>query len=179
MTVQTIDRRCITSNDNCENKSLTNTSKSVASISSGALTFIWADGVHATSFLVTTPKYGGILVWDGGKDCTLVNVWRRGQIKQTQQKNQILTPLTRDIQCEKFIFRTRQSVIWRRCRLVKLHQCYTFNKPLFYVLGWNVCHARYEKPQKNHPWVVAKKCVETYSPPNAVVRNSGERILHL
>lgn len=40
MTVQMIDRRCITSNDNYENKSLTNTSKSVASISSGALTFI-------------------------------------------------------------------------------------------------------------------------------------------
>ena len=77
------DGRCITSNDNYENKNLTNTSKSVASISSGALTFIWADGVQATSFLVTTPKYGGILVWDGGKDCTLVNVWRRGQIKQT------------------------------------------------------------------------------------------------
>ena len=40
ITVQMIDRRFITSNDNYENKSLTNTSKSVASISSGALTFI-------------------------------------------------------------------------------------------------------------------------------------------
>ena len=30
-----------------------------------------------------------------------------------------------------------------------------------------MCHARYEKPLKNHPLDVAKKSVETYSPSNA------------
>ena len=102
---------------------------------------------------------------------------RTNQTKLTKESNS--DPTNTRHSMRKVYFRMRQSVIWCRCRLVKLHQCYTSCKPLFYVLGWNVCHARYEKPLKNHPWVEAKKCVETYSPPNAVVRNSGERVLHL
>ena len=37
-----------------------------------------------------------------------------------------------------------------------------------------MCHARYEKPLKNHPLDVAKKYVENYSSSNAVTPDLGE-----
>ena len=37
-------------------------------------------------------------------------------------------------------------------------------------------HARYEKPLKNHPLEVAKKCVEKYSPSNAAAPDPEEGV---
>ena len=45
---------------------------------------------------------------------------------------------------------------------------------LLHALGINICHARYEKALKNHPWEGAKECVETCSPTNAVAWNHGK-----
>ena len=38
------------------------------------------------------------------------------------------------------------------------------------------CTPRYEKTLKNHPLEVAKKCVETYSPSNAVAPDPEEGV---
>ena len=82
---------------------------------------------------------------------------------------------TRDIQCES-LFRMRQTVIWCRCILAKLHLCHSSSKTPSYVPRLDWCAKTYTKNHKKNTlkkW--PKKSVETYSPANTVTRNVGQK----